>query len=147
MANTYSNLLAHIIFSTKGRERLIDADLKPRLYAYIGGVLRNIDGSLLAIGGLEDHVHLLLRYPPRAAASDLVRLVKSNSSKWIHEELERSFAWQTGSAIFSVSESVVPDVRACIERQEEHHRGVSFKEELIAFLKRNSVEYRDEYLD
>jgi putative transposase len=147
MANTYSNILAHIIFSTKHREPTIDAELKPRLHAYMGGVVRNTDGTLLAIGGVEDHVHLLVQYPPRMAASDLVRDVKANSSRWVREECERTFAWQTGSAIFSVSESVAPDVKAYIERQEEHHRSVSFKDELIAFLRKHNVEFKEEYLD
>jgi putative transposase len=147
MSDTFSNLLAHIIFSTKNREPYITSDLKPQLYSYIGGILRNIECTLLDINGVSDHLHLLVRYPPRMAMSDIVRTVKSNSSKWAREELAVPFGWQSGGALLSVSESIVPDIRAYLDRQEEHHRRVSFREEFVEFLRRNRIEFEERYLD
>jgi putative transposase len=100
MAGTYTNLLFHIVFSTKRRTGLITPELEPDLYAYIGGVIRNQGGKLLDAGGMSDHVHLLLKSKPNVALSDLVRDIKANSSKWINESKWkiRKFGWQDGFA-------------------------------------------------
>ena len=148
MAATYSNLLYHIVFSTKERRGLITAAIEPELYAYIGGIVRNNDGKLLEIGGIKDHIHLLLKLPPKLAVSDVIRDVKANSSKWLNEEKSkfRSFSWQDRFAAFSVSESQVGRVRAYIRRQKEHHRRQDFKTELVTLLRKNRIEFDERYL-
>jgi putative transposase len=146
MGDSYSNLLSHIIFSTKNREPLITADLQARLYPYMGGIAREIGATLLTVGGIEDHVHLLIKIPPRLAPADVVRLIKANSSKWVHEELERRFGWQSGYAVFSVSESVAGEVREYIANQHEHHRTMTFQEEYRKFLVRHGIEFDERYI-
>jgi putative transposase len=145
MGHTYSNLLVHIIYSTKDRAPFITPDLKPRLYSYIGGIVRNLDGVLVEIGGIEDHVHLFVRFPPKLAIAELVGKVKSNSSKWAKREVP-DFAWQAGYAPFSVSESAAADVQRYILNQEEHHRTMSFQDELRAFLRRNGIEFDERHI-
>lgn len=142
MPQTFSNLLAHVIYSTKDRQPLITPEIKPRLYAYIGGITRELEGTLIDIGGVEDHVHLLLKCPPKLAVSELVGKIKSNSSGWAHREFG-GFAWQNGSASFSVSESAVPDVRAYLAGQEEHHGKVSFKDEVRTFLRVHGIAFAE----
>jgi REP element-mobilizing transposase RayT len=143
MANTFTNLLYHVVFSTKQREPLIRDKWKSELYPYLGGIIRNERGTLLEAGGTADHVHLLLKLPASLAIADMLRLIKANSSKWINEnEFSRgSFAWQTGYAAFSVSESQAPAVRRYILNQVEHHRGQSFQEEFVALLERHGIAY------
>jgi REP element-mobilizing transposase RayT len=147
MAHTFTNLLTHVIFSTKDRLPLITPEIKPRLHAYIGGIVRSVDGIALAIDGPADHVHLLIKTPASAALADVIRTVKANSSRWVHETFPRAdFAWQTGYGAFSVSFSNVEQVRAYIANQEEHHKTISFQEEFVAFLKRHSIEYDEHYI-
>jgi len=131
MSNTYTALYAHIIFGTKGRVRSIGSDIRARLHAYLGGIARNIGATPIAVGGVDDHAHILLRYPSRLALSDLAGKLKSNSSRWVHETYPRMrrFEWQDGYAALSVSQSRVGDVRAYIERQEEHHARRNFVDE------------------
>ena len=145
MPQTFSNMLTHVIYSTKDRVPLITPDIKPRLYAYIGGIARELESTLLAAGGIEDHVHLLIKYPPKLAVSDLVGKIKSNSSGWAHREFG-DFAWQNGFTSFSVSESVVPDVRAYLAGQEEHHRKVSFQDEVRTFLRLHGIDFDERYM-
>ncbi len=148
MASTFSNILFHVIFSTKHRQPLINPALRERLYPFIGGITRDEGGSLLSVGGVEDHIHLLVRWRTDRGVADLVRNIKSRSSAWIHEEFPdtASFAWQSGYAVFSVSESSRDSVIRYIEHQEEHHRVQSFKEELIEFLDRHGVEYDERFI-
>ncbi|HEV8580490.1 MAG TPA: IS200/IS605 family transposase [Thermoanaerobaculia bacterium] len=148
MAGTFSRLLYHIVFSTKQRAPLIDPDLRAELYPYIGGIIRQQGGWLLALGGIPDHVHILVRLKPVLAVADLVREVKSGSSKWIHERARSipDFGWQTGYAVFSVSESNEGVVRRYIQNQEEHHRKATFKQELVALLQKHGIEYDPAYL-
>lgn len=136
MAHTHSNILIHAIFSTKDRKPLLDRDLKPRMHAYLGGIVREIGGIAIRINGTADHVHMLVRVPPVVAVADMIRDVKASSSKWAGR-----FAWQTGYGAFSVSESAAQRVIRYIEGQEDHHREVTFQEEYIAFLKRHKVDY------
>ena len=107
MPGTYSQLLLHIVFSTKRRHRWIAQDVADRLYPYIGGIIRAEEGVLYDIGGVEDHVHLYLRWRPDGSVSDLMRTVKSRSSKWVHDTFPTlsAFAWQEGYSVFSVSKS------------------------------------------
>ncbi|MBP7744796.1 MAG: IS200/IS605 family transposase [Phycisphaerae bacterium] len=143
MGHTYTNLLVHVVFSTKARARLINAELQRRLYEYMAGVARHEFGRALEIGGTEDHVHALLSLRGNVAPADALRKWKSLSSGWVHQTFatRHAFAWQAGYAAFSVSQSAVNAVREYIAGQAEHHRRVSFDEELRAFLDRNGVPY------
>lgn len=148
MGHTYTNLLVHVVFSTKARARLIDAGLRPRLYEYMAGVAKHEFGHALEIGGTEDHLHGLLSLRADVAPADALRKWKSLSSGWVHQTFaeQRAFAWQSGYAAFSVSQSAVNAVREYIAVQAEHHRRVSFDEELRAFLDRNGVPYDPAHL-
>jgi len=131
MQNTYTALYAHLVFATKNRERSIRGDARERLHAYLAGVARNLGSTPIAVGGFDDHVHLLVRYPSRIAVSDLVMKLKANSSRWIHETFPtmRRFEWQDGYAALSVSQSRVAQVRRYVERQEQHHARRRFVDE------------------
>jgi len=148
MGDTYSNFLAHLIFSTKNREPLIRPDFENRIFSYIGGIIKGERGYLLAAGAMPDHVHLLVNYRPFCSISDLVRQIKSGSSKWINSEgfVKMRFSWQTGYSGFSVSESELGRVTKYILSQKVHHQKRTFKEELIAILKLHGVSYDEEYL-
>jgi REP element-mobilizing transposase RayT len=148
MASSLVKVLIHVVFSTKNRAPLIDGALSNDLYPYMAGIIRQKGGTLLALGGMPDHVHILLRLKADLKLSDLVRAVKAISSKWIHERLEPipEFGWQTGYAAFSVSQSREAAVRSYILNQAAHHRRVSFEEELMELLKKHQIEFNPEYL-
>jgi REP-associated tyrosine transposase len=148
MAGTYTNLLYHLVFSTKGRYPLITTELQSDLYAYMGGIIRGEGGVLLEIGGMPDHVHLLVKFKPTISISDMLRRIKANSSGWVNEEREglRKFGWQDGYAAFTVSESQIGVVRQYIQQQEAHHRGLSYQDEFRALLERHGIEYDEQYL-
>lgn len=140
MASTYTKLMYHIVFSTKDRHPLIDAATGHALHAYMGGIIKNIDGCPLMIGGVGDHVHLLATIPARMSLADTVRTIKANSSKWLHDERNiPRFQWQSGYAAFTVSEAVRPAVTHYIQKQEEHHCQHDFRAELITLLQRHRV--------
>jgi REP element-mobilizing transposase RayT len=148
MATTFANLLYHIVFTTKGRLPLIRDDLKDPLYSYIGGILRGERGILLEIGGMPDHVHLLVKLKTDISVAVMVQKIKGKSSKWINERQDHpdGFEWQAGYGIFSVSESLVGKVQIYIRNQEEHHQKVPFRDELIALLQRNQIPFDEKYL-
>ncbi len=148
MSGTYSQILLHIVFSTKAREPTITPELAERLYAYIGGIIRSEKGVLFNIGGAPDHVHLFLRWRTDASISDLMRIVKSRSSRWVHDSFpaKHAFAWQEGYSVFTVSKSREPMVKAYIEGQTEHHRTQDFKSELLALLRRHKIEFDERYV-
>ena len=146
MAHTSGNILLHFIFSTKDRRPLINPDFSADLFAYLGGIVREMNGTALIINGTADHVHMLLRVRPVHSSSEIARVVKANSSRWMHEKWDSKFAWQTGYGVFSVSESNVAAVTRYIAGQEEHHRKHSFQEEFVAFLKKNNVAYDERYI-
>lgn len=147
MASTHLSLHYHLVFSTKNREPRIAKSWRKRLHGYLGGISKESEFFAEAVGGVADHVHLLIGMPATARLADIVRDIKTNSSKWIHAEIgDRSFAWQEGYGAFSVSPSHLDGVRSYIARQEEHHREKSFQEEYVEFLKRSGVEYDDRYL-
>ena len=143
MPGTYSQILLHVVFSTKQRRPYITPDIQARLYDYVGGIIRAEKGTLYAIGGMPDHVHILLRWRTDGTISDLMRTVKARSSRWIHETFPDSsaFAWQEGYAVFSVSKSSEANVKAYIETQAEHHKKRDFAEELLALLHAHGIEY------
>src|ERR1044071_7010645 len=148
MASTFTNLLFHIVFSTKTRIPAIHEGLREPLYEYIGGIIRGEGGVLLEIGGVPDHVHLLAKIKADTAISVIVGRIKGGSSKWQNQKSHRAdrFEWQTGYGAFSVSESQASKVRKYIQTQEAHHRRVSFKDELITLLKKHGIEYDERYL-
>jgi REP-associated tyrosine transposase len=148
MANTYTSLHYHIVFSTKHRERWITPDIEQRFWAYLGGIARENKMKPLQIGGIEDHVHVLLGAPPTIAPSKIAQLIKGGSSAWIHTEFPnlRKFAWQDGYGAFTVSKHDIPEVTAYIQNQREHHRTRSFQEEFVALLVRHGVDYEEKYL-
>ena len=148
MPHSFASLFTHVIFSTKDRMPAINAELKPPLLAYMGGIVREMHGTALIINGTADHVHLLIGLPPTLALSDGMRILKSNSSRWIHERYSAhsAFGWQAGFGAFSVSQSSVSAVSAYIAQQEEHHRRVPFKEEFLMFLKKHGIAYDERYI-
>ena len=148
MPQSFACLNCHIVFSTKSRQPLIAPDLAPRLYEYVGGIARNTGGVLMAAGGTADHVHLLVSLGKQSAVAEVVRDLKANSSRWVHETFAKlsAFAWQTGYGAFAVSYSNLDEVRRYIANQQEHHRKRTFKEEFIALLKRHHLEYDIRYV-
>ena len=148
MPGPYSQLLLHIIFSTKGRTPWITSDIAERLYPYIGGIIRAEKGELYDIGGVEDHVHMVLRWRPDGSVSDLMHTVNARSSKWVHDTFPalREFAWQEGYSVFSVSKSQEEVVKKYITRQAEHHKKEDFKSELLRILRAHGVEFDEKYV-
>ncbi|MCI0447039.1 IS200/IS605 family transposase [bacterium] len=141
MSHSFSNLLTHIIFSTKGRRKLLSSDLRPRLFPYMGGIIREIRCKPIIIGGVEDHVHLLIELSTNDSVAKVMSILKANSSRWIHDEIGmRYFEWQRGYAALSVSQSMRAVVERYIARQEEHHKKKNFREELSEFLKANGIQ-------
>jgi putative transposase len=136
----------HLIFSTQGRRPLIKPEFRNDLFAYLGGIIREMQGTALIINGTSDHIHALVRIRPTHSAAEIARVIKANSSKWVRAKRSSEFAWQTGYGVFSVSESSVASVTKYIARQEEHHKKRSFQEEMLAFLKKNNVPYDERYL-
>jgi REP element-mobilizing transposase RayT len=148
MSQSFTNLLYHIIFSTKDRRRIITPEYQPQLYEYIGGIIRGLGGISLAINGIEDHVHLLAKLRPDRSLSDVLRELKCNATGWMHDVFPRlkDFSWQRGYGAFTVSQSDVEEVRDYIRRQKEHHRRISFRDEFISFLKINGIEYDERFV-
>lgn len=149
MPHSHTRLLTHAVFGTKGRRPLMDAELRPRLFAYLGGIARELGGKALGIGGTADHVHLLVEFPPMLSIADALRVLKTNSSRCVHRTWpqRKAFEWQAGYGAFSVSESNQAAVLKYIANQETHHRRMSFKEELIRLLQTHGVPYDERYLE
>lgn len=147
MGHTFSNLLSHIVFSTKGRRNLLYKDMRDTLYSYICGIAKTENCQIVKIGGTEDHIHILVNLKPSLAHSDFVRKTKANSSKWIHERYPnlKDFSWQSGFSCFSVSESANESVIKYIKIQEEHHKRTSFKDELKIFFEKHRIEFDAEH--
>jgi REP-associated tyrosine transposase len=141
MARTYTKLIYHIVFSTKERIALITTEIRDRLYEYLGGVIRGEKGSLMEIGGMPDHVHILARFGAAIAVSEMLKHIKGSSSHWLSQATGTWFAWQNGYGAFSVSESQVAAVRKYIQQQEEHPKRISFKDELITLLRKHRIEF------
>jgi putative transposase len=146
LPHTSANILLHMIFSTQGRLPLIKPEFRNDLFAYLGGIIREMRGTALIVNGTADHVHVLIRVRPAHSAAEIARVIKTNSSGWVRAKWTPSFAWQAGYGVFSVSESNVAAVTKYIATQEEHHKKHSFQDELLAFLKKNNVAYDEKYL-
>lgn len=148
MANTYTSLNYHIVFSTKNRHPWIHADVEQRIWEYVGGIARQNDMKAIQIGGIKDHLHVVLGAPPTLAVSKAVQLLKGGSSKWIHETFPplADFEWQQGYGAFTVSKSQIPSVIQYVLNQREHHQSSTFQQEYRALLERHEVEYDERYL-
>jgi REP element-mobilizing transposase RayT len=144
-----SSSLFHCVFSTKKREPSLTPEVRDRLYPYLGGIARENGMKALAIGGVADHVHLLLSLPATMPLSKAMQLMKGNSSKWIHQTFPalRAFSWQQGYGAFSIGVSGIEETRAYIRGQEEHHRTRTYREEVITFLQRHSMPFDGAMLD
>ena len=145
MSHTYVQNAIHVVFSTKERRKLIPSAMKERLWAYSAGICQGAKIFVHAIGGMEDHIHLLLQVPPTLALAKAVLTIKTNSSKWMSEQGQK-FAWQKGYSGFSVSASNVAAVIKYIQNQESHHKKMTFAEEFIALLKKHGVEFDPKYV-
>jgi len=148
MANTFTSLHYHIVFSTKNRKRWIASDIEQRVWDYLGGVAKTNGMQPIVVGGIEDHVHLLLGIPPTLAVSDGVKQIKGGTSKWVHETFRElaGFGWQDGYSAFTVSRSRMDETEAYIRNQREHHRETTFEEEYVAFLRRHGVAFDLRYV-
>jgi len=148
MPGTYSQILLHVVFSTKHRTPWITADIAERLYPYLGGIVRAEKGMLYDIGGIEDHIHLYLRWRPDQAVSDFMRTLKARSSKWVHDQFPAlgAFAWQEGYGVFSVSKSQEEVVKKYISCQAEHHKQEDFKSELLILLRVHEIDFDERYV-
>ena len=148
MAGKHISLLGHFIWSIAGREPWISEDWREPLHAYLGGIARNKNTKLLAAGGMHDHIHLYASLPTTITIADFVNAMKSNSSRWVHQNFpnRKGFAWQEGYGAFSVSKSEEQKVINYINNQKEHHRKRSFQEELIQLLDEYGIEYDERYL-
>src|SRR4030095_171819 len=148
MSQSFTNLIYHLIFSTKDRRPLITLEYQPRLYEYIGGTIRGLGGIALGIDGVEDHGHVLNKLRPDKALSDVLRDLKAGASGWMHDVFPElsDFSWQRGYAAFTVSQSNLQQVRRYLANQKEHHQRVSFRDEFIRFLKANDIEFDERYV-
>lgn len=141
MPGAWTQNFYHVVFSTKRRAPWIDAELEPRLYGFLNGIARDLSCEVLALNGMPDHVHLVVRYPGDLSHADLVRHLKARSSRWIHETLPalRDFAWQEGYGGFTVSRSALTQVVEYVRRQKEHHARMTFEEEFMAILEKHGI--------
>jgi len=148
MANTYTQLYVHIIFSPKGRQNLIHTPIKTKVHKYITGIIKNKGQKLMIINGMPDHIHILIGFSPEISLSDLIGIIKSNSTNFINDQklVPGKFSWQRGFGAFTYSKSQVPIVIKYIQNQEKHHKRKSFKEEYLELLEKFGVNYKDEYL-
>jgi len=148
MASTFSWIRIHFIFSTMNRRKIIDDQIRPRLWEYMGGVARNNNMVAYAIGGTDDHVHIILSIPPSVSASKAIQLIKGISSKWVNDEFpdKGRFSWQQGYAAFSLSPSRMQKTVEYIQNQAEHHKKKSFKDEYIKFLNGSAISFDEKYV-
>jgi putative transposase len=149
MGHTCTKLIYHCVFGTKSRKRVITDELRARLFPYLNGILKRLGGELIVGGGTQDHIHLLIGLRPDTSVAEAMRVVKANSSEWIHETFadQAGFAWQTGYGAFTTSFSAVGEVIRYIESQERHHQRQSFEAECRVLLERHQVTYDKRWLD
>ena len=148
MPQSYTNLIYHLVFSTKDREPLITAAVEERLHDYLGGTIRGLGGISLGINGTEDHIHVLAKLRPDKAVSDVLRELKANASGWVHDIFPdlAEFSWQRGYGAFTVSASNVETIQAYIAGQKPHHQKQTSRDEFAAFLRNNGIEFDEKYL-
>jgi REP element-mobilizing transposase RayT len=148
MATTFISIYIHFVFSTKKRQPLIVQTIRPRLWAFMGGIARQNKMVALAVGGTANHSHLLLSLHSIHSPSKAIQLIKAGSSKWVHEEFPqiKGFSWQSGYSAFSVSPRRLQSVIDYIQNQEEHHRNKTFEEEYLTFLKSSGIDFDEKYI-
>jgi putative transposase len=148
MAQSLANILIHIIFSTKQRQPMILPEITQELYSYMVGIGRVHEAQVHEIGGIEDHVHLLVSLPRTLPLSKLIEEIKKGSSKWIKTKglLYADFAWQSGYGAFSIGQSTYENLRKYIQTQKDHHKNISFQDEYRACLKKYRVAYDEKYV-
>ena len=148
MANTYSQIYIQVVFAVARRENAIRKQWRDELFKYITGIVTNYKQKLISIGGVEDHIHILLGIKPNIALSDLIRDIKANSTIFVNQKrfYKGYFNWQEGFGAFSYSHSQLGDVIAYIQNQEEHHKTSSFKNEYLTYLKRYEIDFDEKYL-
>ena|SRR5690242_11310523 len=145
MSHTYAQNVVHVVFSTKDRYKAINGEFRPKLWAYVRGICRKLDIYVHSIGGMEDHIHLLIQVPPVLTLSKAVATIKANSSRWASAQGHK-FAWQKGYGAFSVSASIIPVVVRYIQNQEAHHKKMNFEAEFVALLKKHGVDFDPKYV-
>jgi len=145
MSHSHVQNHIHLVFSTKNREKLISRELQPRLWAYVAGICKNQNMLAFAVGGIDNHIHVLFRLPPTLSLARAVTLIKSNSSKWIREKGIK-FAWQEGYGAFSVSSSNLDAVIRYINNQEAHHCKFTFEQEFISLLEKHNIPFDQKYV-
>jgi REP element-mobilizing transposase RayT len=148
MANTYTKLNIHIVFHVKSTGICIKKEDLPQVFQYIGGIIQNVGGYPVTVGGVDNHIHILATMPKTMSVSEFVQKIKANSSKWIKtlDEYYESFVWQEGYGAFCVSPSLLKKTIRYIENQEKHHHMESALDEYKRFLKANDIEYDEHYL-
>jgi REP element-mobilizing transposase RayT len=148
MSQSLAQIYIHIVFSTKYRKPLIQTEIEEELYAYIGGIIKNLKGNSIKINSVSNHIHILTTLPKTVTLSKYLEEIKRSSSKWIKTKGTdyKNFSWQRGYGAFSVSSYKVNVVKNYIAKQKEHHKSQDFKEEFIEFLDEYKVEYDDRYL-
>lgn len=148
MANTYFQLYIHIVFAVSQRDAMILEPWRDDLYRYIGGAVRNNECELVAIGGMADHIHMLVQMPPKISISAFVQSIKIQSSRWVNENhfCKCRFCWQEGFGAFSASRSHVPQIKNYIHNQKTHHQQKAFLEEYLTMLDGYGVEYSKDYI-
>jgi putative transposase len=146
MAHTYISAAIHCVFSTKQRVHGIPARVQPDLWAYLGGIARANGMKALAVGGTDNHVHALLTIPAIISIGHAVELLKSGSSKWLHDEHNLTCTWQDGYGAFTVGVSQIPPTISYITSQTEHHRKLTFEDEYVAILRKHKIEYDPKFV-
>jgi REP element-mobilizing transposase RayT len=148
MASTYLSLHYHLVFATKNRETIIAPEWRSRLHEYLGGTISGLGGFSQGVGGMADHVHLLVGLKATHCLADVMRELKKGSSAWVHEQIGlRTFSWQEGYAAFTVSAPTRPAVQQYIANQEQHHRARSSRDELLDLLAKAEVEFHPRYFE
>lgn len=146
MPSTHTSLYFHLVFSTKNRAKFITDNLRNDLYGYLGGIVKNLGGVALVIGGIEDHVHLLVGLNSTHRLDHFMRELKASSSGWVRRERNPQFSWQNGYGAFSVSAGNLERVKNYISNQAEHHKGKDFQTEYVELLELGNVDYDEKYL-
>ena len=148
MAQSLAKIIVHVVFSTKNREPLLVTTIRNDLFTYIVGILNSLECITLAINGTEDHVHALIGMSKTISLSKMMEEIKGGSSRWLNAQkmTAKHFSWQAGYGAFSVSESQISTVVHYIEEQEQHHRKMTFQDELISLLKKHNIEFDERYL-
>jgi REP element-mobilizing transposase RayT len=143
---SHTHFLYHIVFATKDHFPFIHPEWEEQLYAYLAGIVKNCGGSVIAINGMPDHIHLLIRLGPNVSFSDFMRELKAGSSRWVRLEIDKKFSWQRRYGAFTVSESAAATVRKYIAGQKEHHRKQTFEDEYKGLLTKHGIEFDERYL-